>query len=70
MTFYVSYTLMCPRSPFYALRERKTVKHWALPDKRNLKNCATEVSFVIICVFTVWLNIGGRTRIDTREGHL
>jgi len=44
MTFYVSYNLMRPRSPFYALRERKTVKHWALPDKRNLKNCATKVS--------------------------
>jgi len=28
---------MRPRSPFSALRE--TVKHWALPDKRNLKNC-------------------------------
>jgi hypothetical protein len=50
--------------------ERDTVKHWTLPDKRNLKNCAKKASFVMIYAFKVWLNIDGRPRIDTREGDL
>jgi hypothetical protein len=39
--------------------ERETGKQWALPDKINLKICATNPCFVIIYVFKVWLNIDG-----------
>jgi len=50
--------------------ERETVKHWTLSDKRNYKNCATKLSFVITYVVKVWLNIGGKPRIDTLEEDL